>query len=652
MIVYQADKTQFLADVDTNAIDQIIYDRFKERLKRHTSEAELRSWRESMGYMHRILSDPQIPADSGIAIEYKLPQTSKRVDLIVSGYDDQNRESAVIIELKQWSEAQKTDMDGIVRTRFSGRLVETSHPSYQAWTYACLLRDFNEYVYSNDLQIAPCAYLHNFSHPGSHASLLDPAYADYLQKAPSFLRSDAQRLREFIRRHVRKGDRGRVLYSIENGVIRPSKNLADSVGSMLAGNPEFLMIDDQKVVYETALALQSRSHLAGFGQNAPSLAADPTQPYAATHAHTTSSSPHPPQKHVLIVQGGPGTGKTVVAVNLLGEFTRKRLLAQYVSKNAAPRAVYEHKLTGQMRPTRFRNLFKGSGSFTETPTDAFDALIVDEAHRLNEKSGLYRNQGDHQIREIINAARFSVFFLDEDQRVTLHDIGTREEIVSMARQAGAHVTHAQLASQFRCDGSDGYLAWLDDRLQIRETANQDLAGLDYAFKVFDDPAALRDEIFHLNAASNKARLVAGYCWNWVSKKNPDLHDIVLPGHDFAMKWNLASDSSLWIVAPNSVNEIGCIHTCQGLEVDHIGVIIGPDLLVRNGTVLTRPEARAKTDHSIRGWKTRLKHAPDETRGHLDLIIKNTYRTLMTRGMKSCYVWSADPETREWLQSGI
>lgn len=306
------------------------------------------------------------------------------------------------------------------------------------------------------------------------------------------------------------------------------------------------------------------------------------------------------RKQVLIVQGGPGTGKSVVAINLLVELTKAGMLVQYVSKNAAPRAVYEAKLTGTIKPTVFRNLFKGSGAFVSSEENEFDVLVVDEAHRLNRFSGLYGNLGENQIKEIIHASRFSVFFLDEDQRVTLSDIGHKKEILKWAHLAGADVTELELASQFRCNGSDGYLAWLDNTLQIRETVNESLAGIDYDFRVFDDPVALKEAIVEKNQLNNRSRMVAGYCWPWNSKKNSEAFDIIIDRHDFRMKWNLSEDSSLWIIKPNSVNEIGCIHTCQGLEVDYIGVIIGPDLVARDGVVKTDVTKRAKSDKSVFG----------------------------------------------------
>jgi DUF2075 family protein len=416
---------------------------------------------------------------------------------------------------------------------------------------------------------------------------------------------------------VHYGDSDNILYRIENGRIRPSKNLADHLVALLHGNREFLMIDDQKIVYEQALTLSTKAQAS---------------------------------KQVLIVEGGPGTGKSVVAINLLVELTKRRLVAQYATRNAAPRAVYESKLAGSFKKTFITNLFRSTGAYTECELNSFDALIVDEAHRLNAKSGMYQNLGDNQILEIIRAAKLSVFFIDEDQRVTFKDIGESAEIRRLARESGATIHELQLSSQFRCNGSDGYLAWVDNALQIRETANRTLEGIDYDFRVFDDPNELYRQIVQKNQASNKARLVAGYCWDWKGKKDPSIRDVTLPEYGFAMRWNLGSDGSLWIIKPESVNEIGCIHTCQGLELDYVGVIIGADLMVRDGKMQTNAGERSSQDSSIRGYKAMLKTDPDRARAIADRIIKNTYRTLMTRGQKGCFLFCVDPETQAYFKS--
>jgi DUF2075 family protein len=619
VIVYQKQKDAFLDDAFKRDIETVILDAMKLRSGRTVGAAEVRSWKESLLCMAKVLNDETIPADTGVAIEYSIPQTAKRIDFILSGRDDDGVDRIVIIELKQWAEARRTDKDGIVVTRFAGGEQEVSHPSYQAWSYAALLEDFNDAVHEGGIRLEPCAYLHNYEPDGV---LDDPFYATYVGRAPLFLRGDAERdkLRAFIRRWVRTGDRGDTIWRIEGGRIRPSKMLADSLVRMLDGKPEFVLIDDQKLVFETALAA----------------------------ARKAATSP----KQVLIVDGGPGTGKTVLAVNLLATLTQSGLVCRYVSKNAAPRAVYEAKLTGQMTATRFRNLFSGSGSFVNAEPDSWDVLIVDEAHRLNEKSGLYRNLGDHQAKEIITAAKCVIFFVDDDQRVTLQDIGRRASLRDWALTLGARVTNASLASQFRCSGSDGYLAWLDDTLQVRPTANESLDTAEFDFRVFDSPAALHAAIIGRNRAANKARVVAGYCWKWVSKRNAEKFDIEMPEHGYRRRWNLDRDGSLWIIAAASVEEVGCIHTCQGLELDVVGVIVGPDLVVRDGRVVTRPELRASSDQSLKGLKKRMEEDPVGMRAQADLIVKNTYRTLMTRGMKGCWVYCTDPETAEWFRSRV
>lgn len=611
MIVYSAAKQTFLDDVDSNRIGEIILGRFKDVLHRSTGASEVSSWTNSMQYMDRVLRDSTIPDDCNVAIEYQIPRTSNRIDFLITGENHDRNRYAILVELKQWSESTITDKDAIVQTYLGGSLQEVNHPSYQAWSYVSLLEGYNEAVYNGDIHLKPCAYLHNYRPDG----VIDSSfYGEHIERAPLFLQSDAKKLREFIKRYIKYGDSTNILYSIEHGNIRPSKVLADSIVQMLKGNREFILIDDQKLVYETAVSLSKR-----------------------------------PEKQVLIVEGGPGTGKTVVAINLLVELTRQGKTVQYVSKNAAPRSVYESKLTGTFRKTAISNMFKGSGSYVGAEESSIDALIVDEAHRLNEKSGLYGNLGENQVKEIIRASKFTVFFIDESQRVTLKDIGQVAEIERWARSCSAQVHRYALTSQFRCNGSDGYIGWLDDSLQIRQTANYTLEGIRYDFKVFDSPNDLRTAIEKRNRKNNKSRMVAGYCWDWASKKNPASYDIELPEFDFRMRWNLDQDGSLWIVKPDSVKEIGCIHTCQGLDLDYVGVIIGEDLIVRNGEVITQPEKRSKQDKSIFGWRKLVKEYPNGGAEFIDEIIRNTYRTLMTRGLKGCYLYCVDRETNEYFK---
>lgn len=389
---------------------------------------------------------------------------------------------------------------------------------------------------------------------------------------------------------------------------------------MIAGNREFIMIDEQCVVYEEIIQLSMQCR-----------------------------KDH--QKRTIICTGGPGTGKSVIAIQCLVELTQKGQFVQYVSKNTAPRQVYAAKLKGQIKKSSVDNMFKGSGAYVDVGCNHIHTLLVDEAHRLNEKSGLFHNQGENQIKEIVHAAYCSVFFIDESQRVTTADIGSVEEIRKWASAEGSQVTELELVSQFRCNGSNGYLAWLDDVLEIRQTANYKMGGLDYDIRIFDDPKDVQKLILEKNKESNRARLLAGYCWEWPKKKRKDTtyHDIQIG--DFGISWNL-DDGQVFAISPTSVHEAGCIHTTQGLEFDYVGVIIGDDMRYENGHIVTDFFKRAKTDQSIKGLKKMYKKNPQKALKQADEIIKNTYRTLMSRGMKGCYVYCTNDALRDYLRQRI
>ena len=622
MLVYEGIKSGFIDDVNLNRIVDKIYDKYKQFFGR-TSESQLNSWKNSMQYMRGVLDDREIPDNAGVAIEFNIPTTSKRIDFILSGRDNNRKDSVIIIELKQWETCTAVEgKDGIVSTFTGGGVREVAHPSYQAMSYANLIKDFNETVQLDEIGLYPCAFLHNYDLRDTDP-ICSSKYQEYIKEAPMFGSNDFEKLRRFIKKYIVEGDDRELLYKIENGRIRPSKRLQDSLSKMLQGNKEFNMIDEQKVIYEDAIR----------------IAID-----------TVSSN----DKNVLVVQGGPGTGKSVLAINLLVELTKRNMTCFYVTKNAAPRAVFRDKLKGTFKMAYINNLFQGSGQFTEAEKNEVNVLVVDEAHRLNAKSGMFQNLGENQIKEIINAANFSIFFIDEDQKVTLKDIGSVDEIKKYANELGAGIRIVELESQFRCNGSDGYLAWLDNVLDIRKTANYDLDDFQYDFKVIDSPNDLRRLIEEKNSINNKSRLVAGYCWNWISegKNNSEVHDIVIPEYNFEMSWNLGN-SQTWAIDPMSVNEVGCIHTCQGLEFDYVGVIIGDDIRYENGQIVTDYKKRASTDQSLKGInKIANEYGQDVANKIADRIIKNTYRTLMTRGMKGCYVYCVDKNLQNYLKSKI
>ena len=618
MLVYDGIKTDFLRSVELDTIADEIEESIYEKMNRHTVRNEFRSWENSMEYMYKVLNDDGIPDNAGIAIEYNIPQTSKRVDFLISGYDKKDIENVIIIELKQWDKLEAIEgKDALVETYTGNAMRHVVHPSYQAWSYAALIRDYNQSVQEKKIILNPCAYLHNYRRKPK-----DPLDAEqyniYQEDAPAFTRGQVDNLRAFIKKSVVKGDNKEILYEVEHGKIKPSKSLQDAIVNMLKGNPEFVMLDEQKVVYENILTASRQAMSDG-------------------------------KKKVLIVQGGPGTGKTVVAINLLAKLTNEDQFCQYVSKNSAPRNVYQKKLKGELRKSSVDNMFKGSGIYTETDDSVVDTILVDEAHRLNEKSGMFHNLGENQIKEIIHAARCSVFFIDESQRVTINDIGSIEEIEKWAALEGAQVETMELVSQFRCNGSDGYLAWLDNTLDIRETANWNMEDIDYDIRIMDSPEEMRDLIIEKNQVSNNhARILAGYCWNWLKEGVNDskVHDIKIG--DFEISWNL-KNTTTFAIDENSVNEAGCIHTSQGLEFDYVGVIIGDDLRYDNGHIVTDFTKRARTDQSLKGIKKMYKEDSEKAEKVADEIIKNTYRTLMTRGMKGCYVYCTDKQLADYMK---
>ena len=612
MLAYLASKEQFLKDAPT--IEDIVKVAVKKNLNISVAQPEYNAWRNSLGNaMSHAMNDPGIPDDAVVAVEYRLNGRKFRIDFIIAGFNRAGKESVLIIELKQWTEVNFSELEDHVKTFVGGGLRDERHPSYQAWSYASHLQQFNEYVYTNALEISACAYLHNCEAP---AVVNDVRYADKLAKAPVFIKGQLSDLQSLIKAKISQGTGIEMLRRVDASPIRPSKQLADAVGSMLKGNEEFVLLDEQKTVLEKIVNASTKGMV--------------------------------DKKQVLIIKGGPGTGKSVISINALSRLSGLRMNARYITPNAAPRAVFESKLQETIDGVGLQDLFSGSGSYAGIKKDSFDVLIVDEAHRLKLR-GQWTKGGVNQIQEIIQAARTSVFFIDEAQKVTWKDIGEISAIEKFAVEAGAEIEHLELTSQFRCGGSDDYMVWLDNALGVRIESDSYFSPGKFDFKIVDSPTELHELVKEKNRINNKSRVVAGYCWEWVSRKDKNKSDIKFPEFSFEADWNLTAHGSKWIIHEESVKEVGCIHTCQGLELDYVGVIIGPDLVVSNGELITDPAARAKSDKSLNGYKKALDIDPISAAEKADEIIRNTYRTLMTRGMKGCYVYFTDEATADYFK---
>ena len=413
---------------------------------------------------------------------------------------------------------------------------------------------------------------------------------------------------------TKKSCDGDLLYKIDNGRIRPSKALQDCIVSLMKGNKEFMLLDEQAVVYDMCIK-------------------------------TMNQCLKDMKKRTIVISGGPGTGKSVLALNLLKCFTSKRLNASYLTKNSAPREAYLKLLTKSdlKKEINIKQLFRSPFGLCKTPTNFYDSLIIDESHRLVKQ--MYGDfQGQNQVMECINSSLLSIFLIDENQRITTKDIGTIDEIKYWAKELGSRVIMNEetvLTSQFRCNGSDLYIQFLNNLLQIGEYVDIDLTELKFDIEVFDDPNLMRDELRKKNQINNKARMVAGYCYDWNVKNHRDEYDIYLE-NGFKAKWNLENDK-IWAINPTSFEEVGCIHTAQGLEFDYVGVIIGTDLRYD------------EKNHEIIIDKTKISK-DDKTSGIKSCgealarqLIKNTYKTLLTRGQKGCYIYCEDKALSRYIK---
>lgn len=617
MIVYSANKRLFVQDVRSNQIATKILSLIRERGLNAGQDREFAAWQNSMNFMRNIVDDPEIDDDVQIAIEYNIPQTSKRVDFIIIGTDAKDKENIVIVELKQWSKAEIVDdeMHFSVRTFVANDNRIVCHPSYQAYSYSRFLNNYSQTIYDRDIRLIPCAYLHNYL-PAYKSALSADIYKEWFTSAPFFIMDEVQKFTDFVKKFVtKKSAHGDLLYLIEHGRIKPTKSLQDALATMVRGTPVFDLLDEQAVCFDMCI----RTMLQCLKDH---------------------------KKRTILIQGGPGTGKSVLAVNLLMHFITCSCNAAYVTKNSAPRQAFLSILSKNKADnyTEIRPLFRSPFGLSQVPANAYDCLIVDEAHRLVKK--MYRDKGENQVKECIAASLLTIFMLDEDQAVTTKDIGSIDEITKWCKALGSTIImreETKLVSQFRCNGSDAYIQFIDNLLQRgEETVAVSLSELNYDFRIFDDPCQMREALREKNAINNKARMVAGYCYDWNVKYGRGDIDIDLPG-GFKAKWNLAD---VWAINPNSFEEVGCIHTAQGLEFDYVGVLIGKDLTYdkTTGRVVTNKLAISSDDRS-----SGIRTTSDDVARRL---ILNTYKTLLTRGQKGCFVYCEDEALREHFKEAI
>jgi len=620
MHLYSGTTTEFGYDALTGGIVEKLKANFFDHFRYQPPNSEVMSWRNSLQAMARVAERAGL-TDHGVLVEYQLPLSSKRLDVMFTGHSGEGRPMATVIELKQWDEAQPTNIPEVVLAWVGGGLREVAHPSVQVGQYRRYLVDTHEAFADGGLGLRASAYLHNFMFD-SESELLDIRHAAALNSDPLFAADRVDDLTEWLKEHLSGGGGVKILDSVIHGRFKPHKKLLAHTARMIKGEPTYVLLDEQKVAFNSVLAGVAESHRT---------------------AH----------KSVYLIKGGPGTGKSVVALNLVAELSE----AGYATLHATGSRAF----TGNVRKivgSRGSAQFKYFNSFLGEESDSIDVLVCDEAHRIREVSHSRFTPKDErtnrpQIDELIDVARVSVFFIDDLQVVRPGELGSSELIRQAAQRAGATIKEYELEAQFRCGGSESFIGWVENTLALRKTADVLWDGdEEFDFDVVSSVEELKALVESKNSADSTARLVAGFCWPW-SKPNKDgtLVDDVVVGA-FSMPWNAKPDSGrlaegipksdFWASEPGGIDQVGCVYTAQGFEFDHVGVIFGRDLIYRFGEGwVGQPEY---SRDSV------VKRAVNSADADFTALIKQTYRVLLTRGLKGCYVYFEDEETRDFVLS--
>lgn len=620
MRLYSGTSRQFITDTIQNQIADKLRAAFFANYFYNPSPGEINSWRNSLKAISIVFQHADL-MDHGVILEYQLPLSSCRLDCLIAGRDSEKRDNAIIIELKQWEKCADADGENEVLTWLGGAEREVLHPSAQVGRYKMYLEDGHTAFYqgSSPVILNACTYLHNYNFCGGDV-LLSKKFGFVLDKYPVFSADDVDPLRDYLVEKLERGEGIDVLRKIEGGQYRPSKKLMDHVANIIKGKPEFVLLDEQLVVYDKVIACAKKSF-------------------------------HDKKKTFIIIKGGPGTGKSVIAINLLADLLSKGYNAHYATGSRA--------FTGTLRKkigSRGAIQFKYFNSYTDAEHDAVDVLVCDESHRLRKESHnrftpKSKRSGLPQIQELLNASRVGVYFIDQDQVVRPDEVGSVSHIKDFAEKNDCNIYEYELEAQFRCSGSDAYVNWINNTLGIRRTANSIWSGEEaFDFRIFNSPEDLETEIRHKSTQGYSARMTAGFCWEWSKDLNADRtlkHDVIIG--DFRRPWNARPEAArlakgipkatFWASDPGGINQIGCVYTAQGFEFDYVGVIIGNDLMYDLDKQKWEGFPENSGDTVVRRSKDKF----------LDLV-KNTYRVLLSRGLKGCYVYFMDKDTERFFKS--
>jgi hypothetical protein len=574
--------------------------------------SEVRSWERSIPALLGQLAGAGL-GEVEVLVEYRLPLSSKRADVVLVGQHPRGGPSCVVVENKQWSRIELVDTEHrLVEVTGAGEQ-ERLHPQEQVRRYVEYLEDFNRYLGEHPGSLAGCVYLHNAA-SGNVAGLRGADLAD-LTSYPAFAADEMTAMRSFLTQRLAPAPGAQFADDLLHSVIAPSKQLLKLVPQEIAANPQFTLLDEQQVAYQVVLR-------------------------AVEHARRSDA------KEAVIITGGPGAGKSVIAMALLGELAKRGYNVSHATGSKSFTTTLR-QVVGRRVP-RVMALFRYTNVFMDAERNGLDVLIVDEAHRIrltstNRFTRKDKRLGTPQADELVCAARVPVFLIDEHQGVRPYEIGTVTSIEQACARNGAVVRRVDLDGQFRCGGSEIYVGWVEQLLGLRAGGPQPWPGDDtFNLLLADSPEQMEAELLSKIDDGYISRITAGYCWRW-SKPRLDgtLVDDVLIGN-WSRPWNLRSDkalngippSSLWATEDAGFGQVGCIYTAQGFEYDYGGVIIGDDLVWRDDHWEPSPAASHDPD---------LRHADN-----FDELVRNTYKVLLTRGLLGCIIYSADEETRRML----
>ncbi len=621
MRLYSGTSAQFLEDTSQNKIADKLKNSFFQQFQYYPNEAEVNSWQNSLRAISMLFQYANL-VDHGIILEYQLPQTSKRLDCLICGKNEGSRDNAVIIELKQWQSAGPSMGQRELSTWVGGSKKDVLHPSVQVGQYKEYLQDYHTAFYEEayPIELHACSYLHNYPY-NPNDEIYSDKFKDYLANFPLFTKDDVKKLSNFLVERLSKGDGLEVLKRIEASKFRPSKKLMEHIASVVSGIREYTLLDEQLVVYDMVMNAVKEGYTDGG-------------------------------KTALIVEGGPGTGKSVIAMNLMGDLSKEQYNTHYVTGSRAFTETIRNVL-GRRSSLQVRHF----NQYGKANANEVDVIIADEAHRMWPKNmSRFTRKEDRNdepiVDQLIKASKVSVFFVDNYQVIRPEEVGTTRYIEEHARSLDTKVLKFKLEAQFRCQGSDAFVNWVNNTLEIEKTANVIWSKDEtFDFRIFETPEDLEHAILEKARNGKKARLTAGFCWNW-SQPNEDgtlPADVVIG--DFKRPWNAKSNvqglrlapnipiEKLWAHDPNGINQIGCVYTAQGFEFDYVGVIFGPDLTYNLDEQSWKGDLEQSKDPAARRSRAR----------YLELV-KNTYRVLLSRGMEGCYVYFVDKNTERFFKS--